>query len=227
MKNAVQMTISALRFSFQLYSIYLSSMRKEVEAHLRLDPQMGIVLDEVSPYSLEDHDRSVFEATIRAIVGQQISTKAAAKIYDRLLELLGRNEPRPERILKASEEDLRAVGLSRQKSSYVKSIATFFAENAAIDWHELSDMEAQNHLVSIRGVGEWTAQMVLMFTLGREDIFAPKDLGIQLAMKSLYGVDGKGKAFERELIEIAEPWRPYRSYACRALWPWRDQNKNN
>ncbi|MEZ4688566.1 MAG: DNA-3-methyladenine glycosylase 2 family protein [Bacteroidia bacterium] len=198
-------------------------MRKEIEVHLRKDPKIAAVLDEVRPYSLPDEKRTVFEATVRAIVGQQISTKAAAKIYERLLDMLDRNKPRPEKILEADDEALRAVGLSQQKASYVRSIASFFTENQDLDWHALSDEEAQRQLVSIRGVGEWTAQMVLMFTLEREDIFAPGDLGIQLAIKELYGIEGKGKALERELIAIAEPWRPYRSYVCRALWPWRDR----
>jgi DNA-3-methyladenine glycosylase II len=200
-------------------------MTEAIEQHLRKDPAMSRVLDEVRPYSLDNEQTSVFEATIRAIVGQQISTKAAASIYDRLLELMDRHAPDPEKISHASEDALRAVGLSRQKVSYVKSIADFFSTHHDIDWLSLPDQEVQKHLVSIRGVGEWTAQMVMMFTLGREDIFAPGDLGIQLAMKSLYDIDGKGKAFERELITIAEPWRRYRSYACRALWPWRDSQK--
>ncbi|MFK7971903.1 MAG: DNA-3-methyladenine glycosylase [Bacteroidia bacterium] len=197
-------------------------MNELVEAHLRKDPKMSSVLDVVRPYELALEQRTVFEATVRAIVGQQISTKAAAKIYERLIDLMGRERPAPAKILDATEEELRAVGLSRQKISYVKSIATFFEEQSH-DWDNLSDDEAVKLLVSIRGVGEWTAQMVLMFTLGREDVFAPGDLGIQLAMKELYGVYGKGKALERALTEIAEPWRPYRSYACRALWPWRDK----
>ena len=198
-------------------------MNSAIEKHLRKDPKLNIVFDEVRPYEVGTEDRSIFEATVRAIVGQQISTKAAAKIYSRLIDYVGREKPEPHKLIDASDEELRAVGLSRQKASYVRSIAEFFTKNHNLDWHSLSDEEAQKHLVSIRGVGEWTAQMVLMFTLEREDVFAPGDLGIQLAMKQLYGVEGKGKALERALTEIAEPWRPYRSYVCRALWPWRDK----
>lgn len=198
-------------------------MDKKAEQHLRKDSKMASVLDVVRPYEVLREDKTVFEATIRAIVGQQISTKAAAKIYERMIDLMGRERPSPSKVLDASDEALRAVGLSRQKSAYVRSIATFFTENPQLDWDNLSDEDAIEHLVSIRGVGEWTAQMVLMFTLGREDVFAPGDLGIQLAMKELYSIDGKGKALEKKMVLIAEPWRPYRSYACRALWPWRDR----
>ena len=123
------------------------------------------------------------------------------------------------------DEKLRAIGLSYQKLSYIKNIAQFFEENKLHkkDWSLMDDLEIAKLLTQIKGVGQWTAEMVLMFGLCREDVFSPGDYGIQMAMKKLYKLELEGKELQQKMILIAEKWKPYRSHACMYLWAWKDK----
>ncbi len=157
----------------------------------------------------------VFLTLMRSIVGQQISSKAADSVWGRIENLLG--AVTPESILGASYDDLRACGLSGRKSEYVVGIAeAWLTGYSEIVWSELSDEEATSRLVALRGVGEWTAEMILIFSLLRPDVFPIADIGVIRSMERLYN---QGNALsESELMAIAEPWRPYRTVATWYLW---------
>lgn len=169
--------------------------------------------------------KDLFTSLLRAIVGQQLSTKAADTIWGRFILLFNEKKPLAHDILAIDNERLRAAGLSYQKAGYLKNIADFSIENT-LDYRRLyrkSDEDLIAYLSSIKGVGRWTAEMLLMFNLNRPDILPVDDLGIQQAMIKLYGIRSKGKLLKEEMKEISLPWQPYRSLASRHLWKWKDQ----
>ena len=161
---------------------------------------------------------SHFDALCRAIIGQQLSTKAAATIARRFEGWAeGAGGLKPELVLNAAVSELRALGLSGQKVTYIVALAEAWKTHT--DLHrleQLKDEEVIQALTAIKGIGDWTAQMFLLFTLRRTDVFAPKDLGIKKAMERLYGLSMASS--DRELVAFAERWRPFRSLACRHLW---------
>ena len=156
-----------------------------------------------------------FLTLMRSIVGQQISSKAADSVWGRIENLLG--AVTPESVLGVSYDDLRACGLSGRKSEYVVGIAeSWLAGFGEIEWSELSDEEVTSKLVSLRGVGVWTAEMILIFSLLRSDVFPVADIGVIRSIERHYN---QGSALsESELVAIAEPWRPYRTVATWYLW---------
>ena len=156
---------------------------------------------------------------MRAIVGQQLSTKAARSIYLRLTERFDGRPPTPEQMLADEPEELRAAaGLSRAKVGYLRSLAehVLSGELELERLDELDDEQVIAELVAVKGLGMWTAHMFLMFHLERPDVLPVGDLGIRRAIERAYGLDGLPDAPEME--RIAEPWRPYRTLACRYLW---------
>jgi DNA-3-methyladenine glycosylase II len=161
-----------------------------------------------------------------SILSQQLSTKVAAVIYTRFIALFNGKEPKPQQVLDTPNETLRAIGLSNAKVGYVKNVAEFCLENKINDraLQKLSNEAIIDLFVQIKGVGKWTVEMLLMFSLGREDVFAVDDLGIQQAMIKLYQLDvADKKAMKTNMLQIAEKWSPYRTYACLHLWKWKDQ----
>lgn len=159
-----------------------------------------------------------FEAIAGAIVSQQISVAAAASIWERMAAA---GLTSTEGIIAASEEDLRAVGLSRPKIRYIRGIA-----EAGLDWHGLRSMpdeEALATLVALPGIGAWTAEVYLMFALGRADVFAAGDLALQEAAKTLYDLEKRPTA--ATLRGMAERWSPWRAVAARGLWAYYRQVK--
>jgi DNA-3-methyladenine glycosylase II len=156
-----------------------------------------------------------FASLARAIVGQQISVKAAASIFARLEEL---TQLKPENVVALSEEDIKAIGLSRPKARYIQDLAQHFVEDSAVYNHleSLNDDQVIQELTAVKGIGVWTAQMFLMFTLVRPDVFAPDDVGLQKAIKKLYGLAEVPP--RSELEKIAERWQPYRTIASWHLW---------
>ncbi|TGE23762.1 DNA-3-methyladenine glycosylase 2 family protein [Hymenobacter aquaticus] len=163
----------------------------------------------------------LYLALLRAIVSQQISTKAAAAIWKKVQALfLPEGYPEPAVLLQLTDEDLRAAGISRQKAGYLRAIAEF-AQRGQLDHAHLSQLEAEaftQHLTQIKGVGRWTAQMLQMFALDQPDVFPEGDLGIQNAMRKHYGLQETGRTLLRRMTELAEPWRPYRTLASKYLW---------
>jgi len=159
------------------------------------------------------------------IMSQQLSTKVAEVIFKRFLGLYQGKEPKPQQVLDTPSETLRSIGLSNAKVSYVKQVAAFCIEQRITDkkLHKLSNEEIIELLVQIKGVGRWTVEMLLMFSLGREDVFAVDDLGIQQAMTAIYKLDSSDKkAMKEQMLKIASKWSPYRTYACLHLWRWKD-----
>jgi DNA-3-methyladenine glycosylase II len=159
-----------------------------------------------------------YEAIARAIVGQQLSTKAAGSIWERLLEVLGGGTPSPGALLAADPDDLRGAGLSWSKVAYLRDLAER-VQDGELDperLRELGDDDVVEELTRIKGVGRWTAEMFLIFNLGRPDVLAAGDLGIRRAVQRTYELDALPDAAEME--RIAEPWRPHRTLACLYLW---------
>ncbi|GAA3924817.1 DNA-3-methyladenine glycosylase 2 family protein [Hymenobacter algoricola] len=184
------------------------------------DPVLAALIAQghvVQPAAHED----LYLALLRAIVSQQISTKAAAAIWRRVQALFAPDGyPEPAALLALTEEDLRTAGISRQKAGYLHDIARF-AQRDQLDHAHLSQLDADaftQHLTQIRGVGRWTAQMLQMFALDQPDVFPEGDLGVQNAMRRHYGLEETGRALLRRMTAIAEAWRPYRSIASKYLW---------
>ena len=196
-------------------------------AHLSKDKKLKKLLDEVTPYELRKR-KNICLRLCASIMSQQLSTKVADVIYDRFLKLYDGKEPTPEQILDTPPQVLRSIGLSNAKVSYVHNVARF-AEEKGMDYKTLSKMsneEVIEYLTEIKGVGQWTVEMLLMFTLGREDVFACDDLGIQQSMIRLYKLKAENKRELREaMLKISGKWSPYRTYACFYLWRWKDTAK--
>ena len=169
------------------------------------------------------HQADVFNALVRSIVGQQLSVKAAGTIYGRFMELFD-EDPVPESLMKVPHELLRKAGLSNQKANYVKNVATFFHDHqlSDLEWESMSDQQVIDLLTQIKGVGVWTVQMFLMFTLNRLDVFPVGDLGIKNGMKDIYGLNSEDNKLIDELISIAEKWRPYRTIGSKLIWLSKD-----
>ncbi len=178
----------------------------------------AIVLPERNP------SKDVYAGLIRSIVSQQLSVKAAATIHGRFLNLFELQYPDADLLLALEDSQLRSAGLSGQKTKYVKNVACFFQERNLFDkdWSEESDEAIIALLTEIKGVGQWTVEMILMFVLSREDILPVLDLGIQHGIKQLYGITEEKKELYAKMEEIARPWRPYRSIACLYLWAIKD-----
>lgn len=159
-----------------------------------------------------------YGALVRSIVGQQLSTRAASTIYARLADLFGGRPPSPSEALSASEEELRAAGLSGRKAEYLRDLASHVdsGELELESLHELSDEDVARRLVAVRGLGRWTADMFLIFHLDRPDVLPVGDLGIRRAAERAYGLSAMPEP--GALRELAEPWRPHRSLACLYLW---------
>jgi len=196
----------------------------KIKKHLSADPVMKELLQTVT-VEIPERPGNIYEALLRAIVGQQLSGKAAATIYSRFLDRYGGVVPEPSVLRSEEIDDLRTAGLSRQKASYLLNVAAYFENNSHLiaDYHELNDEDIIQELTSIKGVGRWTVEMILMFTLNRPDVFPIDDLGIRNAMLKHYSLREEGRELKRKMVEIAEQWRPYRSYASYVLWRSLDQ----
>lgn len=198
---------------------------KDAIRHLSKDPKLRTIIETVElDYHWEPNVHGdVYWQLLRAIMGQQISVKAAQSIFNRFVDLFDKGYPEPSQLLQLPDDTLRSAGLSKQKVVYVKATATHFIEHQLLnfDWTTVSDEEIIYTLTAIKGIGEWSAQMILMFCLNRGDVLPTKDLGIQHTMQRLYGLQEKGVALERKMLDIGEAWRPYRTLACYYLWSWK------
>jgi DNA-3-methyladenine glycosylase II len=181
------------------------------------DPVMAGLLREIGPVPMRAHrGGSAFAYLARAILAQQISTAAARSIGNRITGRFGWPW-RPEQFLQSSDAELRALGLSRQKVGYLRDLAAH--TRGGLPLARLSRMSEERvieTLTVVKGIGRWTAEMYLMFRLGRGDVLPVDDLGIQSAMRRAYGMRGLPK--KERMRRIAAPWRPYRSVACFYLW---------
>ena len=194
-------------------------------AHLRdADPRLRTLIDEVGELGERSGRRGVqphdyYGALVRAIIGQQLSSKVARVMVGRLWDRFGGRPPTPVEVLAEDPEELRAaVGLSRAKVAFLRSLAEHVT-TGELDLERLSeepDERVTAELVAVKGIGEWTADMFLIFQLDRPDVLPVGDLGIRAAFRRLYDLPELPSAAEME--RIAEPWRPYRSTAARFLW---------
>lgn len=194
-------------------------MEKKIALHLSKDPILKNLIESCAPPTFRKPN-GLYPDLIRSIVGQQLSGKAAETIHRRFLELFKDGKPHAKKILNMEFEQLRSVGLSRQKTSYIINVSEFFLEEK-IENSDLENMEDEaiiDYLTQIKGVGRWTVEMILMFSLLRTDVLPLDDLGIRNGMIGQYNIPEKGKALKKRMVEIADPWRPYRSYACWYMW---------
>lgn len=192
--------------------------------HLSKDKKFQKILALQQPYVLEKRE-NIYLHLCYSIMSQQLSTKVADVFHRRFLDLYKGKEPTAKQIAATPFETLRGIGLSNAKANYVLNVSRFFIEEKITDakLHKMSNEELIIYLSKIKGVGQWTVEMILMFTLGREDIFAVDDLGIQQAICKLYKVDATDKkAMKERMLKISAKWSPYRTYACRYLWGWKD-----
>src|SRR6266550_6870932 len=191
-------------------------MRKAVLHLSQSDPVMRAIIERVGPCRME-FGEPTFHSLAEAIVYQQLNGKAAVTIFKRFSALAG-DPVTPEGILKLTDAQLRSVGLSKQKSSYLKDMAQR-AVRGELDFSRLPQMtddEVIKHLTQVKGVGVWTAHMFLMFTLRRPNVLPTGDFGIQMAMKKRYKKRKMPKP--EQMAKIAKVWEPYRSVACWYLW---------
>jgi DNA-3-methyladenine glycosylase II len=194
------------------------------------DPVMARLIEEhgavVRRELKEERRGDAYGALLRSIVGQQLSTRAAATIYGRMLDIFGGHAPAPRQLLEADPEAIRAAGLSRPKIAYLRDLA-LHVEEGTLELErlpELPDEEVSAQLIAIKGLGPWTADMFLMFHLGRPDVLPVGDQGIRNAAKVEYRLRKLPDA--KRLEKLARPWRPYRTLACLFLWSSLDNRPN-
>lgn len=180
------------------------------------DPIMQSLVRKYPSPTFQDRSAFLYEDLIESIVSQQLSVKAADTIFGRFKKLFDPGTfPTPQQVLAMEDQKIRDAGISFQKISYIKSVADAFVSDL-IDSEKIkhmSDEEVITALIQIRGVGKWTAEMILIFTLSRPDVFSIGDLGIRNAITKLYGITD-----QKEMVKLSEKWQPHRSTACWYLW---------
>lgn len=191
--------------------------------HLSKDKKLKKLIEEHDVFKLKKK-KNLCLYLCYSIISQQLSTKVATVISNRFTQLY-KGEPTPQQIVDTPFEKLRGVGMSNAKANYVQNVAKFEMEYG-MDHKKLNKMsneEVIGYLTQIKGVGRWTTEMLLMFALCREDVFAIDDLGIQNAMIGLYKLDNRDKKkLKEDLLHISNKWSPYRTYACMYMWRWKD-----
>jgi DNA-3-methyladenine glycosylase II len=191
--------------------------------HLSKDQKLKELIKQHGTFELKKQ-KNLYLYLCYSIMSQQLSTKVAKVIKQRFLNLYD-GEPTPQQIIDTPFEKLRGIGLSNAKVSYVQNVARFEIEKG-MDHKKLAKMDNEEviaYLTQIKGVGRWTTEMLLMFALCREDVFAPHDLGLQQAVIGLYDLKHrKKKIMLTKIVKIAEQWSPYRTYASMYLWRWKD-----
>ncbi len=192
--------------------------------HLSKDKKLLPLLQTLEPYELKKR-KNICLRLCASIMSQQLSTRVAEVIFKRFLALYGGDEPTPQQIVDTPFDKLRAIGLSNAKVGYVQNVARYLLEHKADDkmLYKMSDEDVIAFLTPIKGVGRWTVDMLLMFTLGREDVFAVDDLGIQQSMAKIYKLDITDKKdLRKKMLKLSAKWSPYRTYACFYLWKYKD-----
>jgi DNA-3-methyladenine glycosylase II len=187
---------------------------------LAKDKKLQNLLDKLPAVELKKR-KHIYLQLCNSIMSQQLSIKVAAVFQQRFLDLYNGKNPIPQQVLDTPIETLRSIGLSNAKANYVHNVCTFFITEKITDamLHKMSNAEIIKLLTQIKGIGSWTVEMILMFSMGREDVFAVDDLAIQQTMCKHYAIDATDKkAMKAKMITISNKWIPYRTYACRYLW---------
>lgn len=191
---------------------------RAAQRHLRrADPVLADVIRSVGPFSIR-LEKNRFQALVRSIIAQQISGKAARSIWNRLQESIRPRRLTADVIAAIPIDELRSLGLSPQKASYVHDLAAKVS-GGTVRLHRaqrMSDDEVIAELIQVKGIGVWTAQMFLIFSLGRMDVFPHDDLGVRMAIRNLYGLDDLPD--KSRSLSIAQPWRPYATIAAWYCW---------
>jgi DNA-3-methyladenine glycosylase II len=190
--------------------------------HLKKDKVLADILF-LPDFEYKLSNDGVYRGLIKSICSQQLSTTAAATIYGRFDTMLDGDQD-PNIILSLSHDKLRSVGLSNAKANYIKNVAEYFQNNNLLDtdWSKYADDQIINELTSIKGVGVWTVQMILIFQMDRPDVLPLGDLIVLNGIKNLYQLSSEKKQLWKDCEEIAEKWRPYRSLVSRHLWHGKD-----
>jgi DNA-3-methyladenine glycosylase II len=192
-------------------------MRSALQHLKKSDPVMAALIQRVGPFTLQYREPS-FETLVRSIVYQQLSGRVAGVIFARLHAAAGEERLTPAGIMKLRPERMRKLGISAQKTLYIRELAKHTRRGSVVfeSLPDFEDAQVIEHLTRVKGIGVWTAQMFLMFALRRNDVLPVLDLGIRSAMKKAYGLEDLPKPDEME--KIATPWKPYTSIACWYLW---------
>ena len=189
----------------------------------KIDPILFSIAKRVDIEQIEPREtKDYFHSLCHEIIGQQLAKNAARAIFDRFKKLFASERITPEETIKLTEETIRNVGTSWSKARSIKNLAQEIVDgNLNLkDLTRLDDSQVVENLTKVKGIGPWTAQMFLMFTLGREDIFSHGDLGLKKAIVKLYSLNEN--AAQDEIEEITKKWSPYRTYACQMLWKYSD-----
>ena len=194
--------------------------QEEILNHLRKD---SILYEAITQLKIEirpELNIDIYHSLLASIVSQQLSTKVVKIIWNRFTDLFIDGYPDATSLLSKEHEVLRGIGLSNSKANYVKNVAEFkLANDMSFDFLQtMSDEEIIDYLSQIKGVGRWTVQMILMFPMDRPNVFPIDDLGIQNAMKKLYGLQLEKKELKNKMLEIAAVWDPYKTVASKCLW---------
>jgi DNA-3-methyladenine glycosylase II len=195
-------------------------------AHLSKDKKLAKIIAPQEKYALVRR-KNIYLHLCTSIMSQQLSVKVADVFQQRFFNLFDKKTPTAAQILAVPFETLRSIGLSNAKANYVHNICRFFIEHGITDrqLYSMTEDELIAYLSQIKGVGRWTVEMILMFSLGKEDVFPVDDLGIQQAICKLYNIDAADKKLMKEKMQrISKKWSPYRTYACRYLWGWKDNS---
>lgn len=194
------------------------TLEKKAKDYLqRSDPILAEIIEKSPPLEWNIAG-NYFDALTESIISQQLSIKAADTIYGRFKKLFKKERINPEEVLSISDEKIRECGISFSKIAYIKDLATKTLESGILfeQFEMMTDQEIIDELVKVKGIGVWTAQMFLMFTMGREDVFSYGDLGLRRAIERLYKL--KKEPTEKQAEKISSKWKPYRTIACRYLW---------
>ncbi len=188
---------------------------------LSKDPKIDKLIQKFgSPIFSQTKD--YFNALSKSIIYQQLSGKAASTIHNRFLGLFNNNLPKASEVINIDISKFRIIGISKQKSNYIIGLAEYFYKyGKEIDFNNLSDLEISQELIKIKGIGQWTIDMFLMFTLERTDILPVGDLGIQKGIKIMFNM--KNLPSNKYMIQKSNKWRPYRTVACWYLWRMIDE----
>ncbi len=191
-----------------------------VHALRKADKRLARIIDGVGPFRLKTRNlSSPFETLMRSIIGQQLSGKAAASIYGRVMELNNGKPPLPRQVLKTDDEAFRGAGMAYAKVNAIKDLASKTLDGSlptAAELRRMEDEEIVDRLVAVKGIGPWTVHMLLIFYLGRPDVLPVGDLGVRKGLRVAYGLEELPTP--KELQKIGEKWRPFRSAASWYLW---------
>lgn len=199
---------------------------EKIITHLKKDAVLTRIIENLEPLIPIVPYTDIYPSLIRSIISQQLSTKAAASIHQRFLEFVGEDHDK-QTFISINDDSLRSLGLSYSKIKYIKNIAQFFLDNPtfAYDITTMADEEIIEKLVQIKGVGVWTVQMLLIFTLGSEDVLPLDDLIVRKGIIYHYGLDETAKDIKQQCMNVGENWKPYRSTGSRYMWAAKDQMK--